>query len=584
MTPRFSIVVVGYGKAALSARCLASLETAYGAELGRSVELVLVDNASPDDGETAELFTSWQDRATVIVEPQNRNFSGGNNDGARAARGDILVFLNNDTIVPAGALDPLVETASEPDVAAVGIRLLYPDSTIQHAGVAWRADGPFGIQAFHLFQHEPGDLPAAQGTFDLDVVTAACVAMRRELFLDLGGFDEAYANGYEDVDLCLRARVAGYRNVYRGATHVIHDESATRGHGWNMAENDRILRNRWEHLLNDDADVVRELFDARIDTERPGVAPLASPLGSRVVVEGSVSGLGACAAETRAILRSLELAGLAPAARDRMETFVGPSLRDPSEHALLRAARLRPAADGAVRIHVPAAAGVPVPPSTATVLRLAHLPEALPAAVAIWAATPELVAGLRAAGAPATLIEYLPPALPDLPCLPGGRGLLVVLPAEEEPARRALDEAASFSGEVRVVPPVASPSFDSWCRELLPAATVLPPITCELAFAAAAGEADVVLCADPTDLFQRRALLAAAVGTAPVCAPGTAAAVLGADAPSHLAVVDVSADARERRAAAVAAACSAETLAPRIRELVEEARAAAYRPLRREVA
>src|SRR4051794_34327974 len=110
--PKFSIVVVAYGNRAVTERCLESLERSLGEEIGRSIELVLVDNASPDD--TAELFESWRDRGTVILNESNLNFSGGNNAGARAATGEVLVFLNNDTEVRPGVLEALAEQALDP--------------------------------------------------------------------------------------------------------------------------------------------------------------------------------------------------------------------------------------------------------------------------------------------------------------------------------------------------------------------------------------------------------------------------------------------------------------------------------------
>src|SRR5688500_16456773 len=102
-SPAFSIVVVAYGNRAVTDRCLATIDEVYADRLGRDVELVLVDNASPDD--TLELYERWRDRATVLALPENRNFSGGYNAGAAAATGDVLVLLNNDTELVPDALD-----------------------------------------------------------------------------------------------------------------------------------------------------------------------------------------------------------------------------------------------------------------------------------------------------------------------------------------------------------------------------------------------------------------------------------------------------------------------------------------------
>ena len=103
--PSLSIVIVCFGKREITERCLGTLDAAFGERLGRDVELVLVDNGSPDD--TPELLRSWSDRATVILNERNLNYAGGNNVGARAAGGRVLVLLNNDTEVFPGVLDEL---------------------------------------------------------------------------------------------------------------------------------------------------------------------------------------------------------------------------------------------------------------------------------------------------------------------------------------------------------------------------------------------------------------------------------------------------------------------------------------------
>src|SRR5689334_22509052 len=193
--PRLSIVVVTYGKREVTERCLETLDAAFGDRIGADVELVLVDNNSPDD--TRELLSDWSDRAEVILLDENLNYAGGNNVGARAASGEVLVLLNNDTEIGPSVLDALASEASDPTVGVAGMRLLYPDGTIQHGGCAWWRAPDGHVRPFHLFRHEAGDHPSALATFDCDFVTAACIAVRRELFLELGGFDEEFVNGWE---------------------------------------------------------------------------------------------------------------------------------------------------------------------------------------------------------------------------------------------------------------------------------------------------------------------------------------------------------------------------------------------------
>ena len=102
--------------------------------------------------------------------------------------------------------------------------MLYPDGTIQHAGI----DLINGVPD-HPHRLQPADMPAANIPRDLDMVTGACLLIRRELFLQLAGFDEVYRNGVEDVDLCLRAREAGYRVVYQPRAMIYHHEGQSSG-------------------------------------------------------------------------------------------------------------------------------------------------------------------------------------------------------------------------------------------------------------------------------------------------------------------------------------------------------------------
>jgi GT2 family glycosyltransferase len=214
--PRASIVIVTYGQRALTEACLRSLETAFGHELGRGVEVIVVDNASPDD--TLALLRTWEDRITVLAQPENHNFAGGCNIGARAARGEVLIFLNNDTVVTGEALDELAETVREPGVGAAGLRLLYPDGSLQHGGfhmVLHPYEGPHPLPSHFLYGHD-GEHPAGRAVYEMDCVTGACLAMPRAVFEEVGGFDEEFVNGCEDVDLCFKVRASGRTIVYRG--------------------------------------------------------------------------------------------------------------------------------------------------------------------------------------------------------------------------------------------------------------------------------------------------------------------------------------------------------------------------------
>lgn len=505
--PLASIVVVTYGKRHLTEACLASLDAALGDEIGRSIELVLVDNASPDD--TPELLGSWSDRATVLLEPFNRNFAGGNNDGARAARGDVLIFLNNDTVVRPGVMEQLAEAAREPGVGAVGIRLLFPDGLLQHGGVMVASDGPYSedvAPAIHTLVRHDGELPAARATYELDVVTGACLAMPRAVFEELGGFDEGYVNGWEDVDLCFRTRVSGRSVVYRGDLAIEHHEGATRA-GMDTRPNKRRFLSIWGGMLEADRALAREAWDV---SPAEGGDRRLMPSGP-VAVVGDVTGFGPAADEARALIGALEAAGAAPAAVDLVPTRLRPSrLPEPVVAALARVPR-----DGALRIDVPfgAATARLAPPSAFVRAAGETAPDGRTAGVLAATALPPAIAAPDAVG-------------------PGGEGVLVSLPAHDLDAARAIldDLAAHASGRrVRVVPTVGARGLAALVAERLPGAELLSVTSDEARWTALAATADVAVCRDADDRFERRALLAAAAGATPVLATldGPAGAVLG---------------------------------------------------------
>lgn len=579
MTPHVSIVVVCYGKREVTQRMLESLESTLGPALGRELELVLVDNASPDD--TADLLRAWEDRATVLLLGENRNFSGGNNAGVAAASGEIVIFLNNDTIVRPGVLEALAEEVGDPTVGAAGPRLLYLDNTIQHAGVAWHRSRAGTVHPFHLFRHEPGDLPAAGGVYDLDVVTGACLAMRRQLFLELGGFDERYRNGLEDVDLCCRLRVAGYRVVYRGDQWLFHAEGATRGRNTDERTNEVIFHSRWDGALGDDTETVDRIFDASFNPRLASPFHLqVDPWGSAVSVEGNVAGLAPDSAEARAVLEGLRVAGLVPAARDWQQTWLIPKL-SPDDHSFLEEAQAYPKRAGALTIHVPTSELLSLPEGEIDVLRLATPPARVVGSVtSIWAASAALARELEAAGFPGDAIDVLPSPVEPVQVGEGGGGLVCLLPAHDPAATSSVLAALATLGPMSLVlvPSVSSVDLVRRVEELVPWAELRGPVSGDNAFAAIAGSADSVLCADASDRFGRRALLAAGAGAAPILlhdSPALEVLDLETSALDSLgAALDEVAGgiaARAARARRVEATCSPSLIAPLLSDLVERA-------------
>ncbi|HUZ10067.1 MAG TPA: glycosyltransferase [Acidimicrobiales bacterium] len=240
---KVSIIIPCWNQAEYTTRCLASIQahTPPG-----TYEVILIDNGSTDA--TASLTSAPEDRSLIVHRNgENLGFARACNQGASLARTDRLVFLNNDTEVLPGWLPPLMTVLDQhPDVGIVGCRLLYPDGTLQHAGVV-TGRSPDGLfDGHHRFRRQPGTYPPALTGEVLPAVTGACMAVRRHLFEDLGGFDELYYNGNEDVDLCLAAAKCGWSVYYEPASCVIHHESISGPERFVSARSNRErLTERW---------------------------------------------------------------------------------------------------------------------------------------------------------------------------------------------------------------------------------------------------------------------------------------------------------------------------------------------------
>ena len=525
-SPAASIVICAYGKREVTKRCLAALQQAVGTRLGADVELVLVDNASPDD--TLELFERWSDRATIVALEANRNFAGGNNAGAAAARGRVLIFLNNDTEVRPGAIEALIEEAGRPGVGIVGARLLYPDGRVQHSGFAWRSGSGPGATPFHLFEYEDGELPAARGCFDLGFVTGACMAIPRGVFDAVDGWDEAYVNGWEDADLCLRVRAAGARVRYRGDAAIVHYQGTTSDGRYDAEGNAARFAERWADALDLDDELLQRTLGVVVSPLGDAPVPADATHGADLRLVGPVSGLGAYGAEARGFLRAFTRAGASVAARTVAATWLGPAL-EPQEQASLVDAHQRPSRAGAVTLHF-RDAGAPSVGADQVVMRLADVPPERPPGAQAWAATPALADALIDAGWPADAVAYVPPGGIEAALGAGGEGVLALLPDHDPMLADALLDALARVpwARLRIVPTVHTRELARVVRARLLGAELLKPITDEAALARLAAECDLVVAADPADRFDRQALTAASAGAAVVVRPGGAGAhVLG---------------------------------------------------------
>lgn len=245
-----SIIIPVFNNLKYTIQCLEAVAANTGYE---PYEVVIVDNGSTDG--TKEYLASLEGDVKVFTNDSNLGFAIACNQGAKAAEGDYLVFLNNDTFPLAGWLENLVKVVNErPDAAIVGSKLLYPDNTIQHAGVTFDIRGSKLFLA-HIYRCFDKDHPAVNHMREFNAVTAACMLVRKEVFFDLGMFDEGYTNGYEDVDLCLKARERGSKIIYNPESVLYHHESVSEGRFSFDKKNTLHFLERWEGKIAPDCNM-----------------------------------------------------------------------------------------------------------------------------------------------------------------------------------------------------------------------------------------------------------------------------------------------------------------------------------------
>ena len=258
------------------------VESIYARTTYPDFEILLIENNSREE----QTFRSYErmrkehpDTLKVLTwQGKGFNYSALNNFGARYATGEYLLLLNNDTeVITPGWLEEMVMYAQQKRVGCVGAKLLYPDDTIQHAGVGFGIGGVAG----HLHKYFPATSDGYMGRLNYvqDVYgdTAACLLIRKEIYDEVHGLDESYAVAFNDVDFCVRVREAGYTNVFTPFAQLYHYESKSRGMEDNPEKQKRfqgeVLRfqARWGDLLakgdpctNPNFDIQREDFSLKI--------------------------------------------------------------------------------------------------------------------------------------------------------------------------------------------------------------------------------------------------------------------------------------------------------------------------------
>jgi GT2 family glycosyltransferase len=219
--PVVSVIIPTYGQTHFTLRCLASIAAHPPAV---PFEVIVVDDAfSADETACLQRVTGIRLQRNAV----NRGFLRSCNAAAKTARGEFLLFLNNDTqVLPNWADALLVLFRSRDDVGAVGSKLIYPDGRLQEAGGIIWADG----SGWNFGRHEDASHPIYNYTREVDYCSAASLMVRRAMFDRLGGFDTRYAPAYyEDTDLCFRLRAAGLKTLYQPRSVVVHYEGVSHG-------------------------------------------------------------------------------------------------------------------------------------------------------------------------------------------------------------------------------------------------------------------------------------------------------------------------------------------------------------------
>ncbi|MBV8331615.1 MAG: glycosyltransferase family 2 protein [Candidatus Eremiobacteraeota bacterium] len=235
MQPRLSVVIPVYNNWWLTARALRELDRLRD---GLTFEVIVVDNGSTDETPAGVAGFPW---VRHLRMERNRNFAGGCNAGARAAEAELILFLNNDAYPLGDALTPIVRAFDRDEVAIAGGALFFEDGITQCAGFVVLPNAHWHYSCRNL----PADLVAVARSRDALGVSGAAMAVRRGWFLDGGGFDESFVNGFEDVDLCMRAREANRAIAYVAEARFAHYEGASQGRYDREMQNERRFYARW---------------------------------------------------------------------------------------------------------------------------------------------------------------------------------------------------------------------------------------------------------------------------------------------------------------------------------------------------
>jgi len=255
--PLVSIIIPTRNNREFLKKCIESIlkKTGY-----KNIEISVVDNNS-DDPETVNYLSELQskNRVHILSDEREFSFSAINNRAAKNAKGEFLLFLNDDTeVIHPEWLTEMVQIAVQDRVGVVGAKLWYPGYTLQHGGIILGIKGVAGHAHKHFDKLNQGYLGRANLIQEFSAVTGACMLVKKELFTRVGGFDENLAIAYNDIDLCLKIKEQGFKVVWTPYAELIHHESKSRGDDFQAEKYERLtiegeyLLNRWGEILKND--------------------------------------------------------------------------------------------------------------------------------------------------------------------------------------------------------------------------------------------------------------------------------------------------------------------------------------------
>ncbi|MEM6451648.1 MAG: glycosyltransferase family 2 protein [Cyanobacteria bacterium P01_D01_bin.105] len=239
-----------------------------------NIEIVVVDGFDISDDVISQINSEDEDAFRLVRCDRPFNFSERMNLGVRAAKGDFLLMLNDDTeVLTPNWIESLLEFAQQQEIGAVGAKLLYPNGLLQHAGIVILSGEP--THAFHQIEgHHQGYYGCNAVNRNCIGVTGACLMMRREVFEEIGGFDEDFPLNFNDVDLCLRIHQAGYRNVFTPYAELLHHESVSRGGEFDPVQLTKLQRKfekthymRYDPYYNRNLSTRRPYFEIALPSE-----------------------------------------------------------------------------------------------------------------------------------------------------------------------------------------------------------------------------------------------------------------------------------------------------------------------------